>query len=68
MAGYNVAFVGNVPWELNKQAVQDLFEGMNPKFVRMFDDPATQKHRGFAHVHFNNEADLDKCAFSTLCL
>jgi RNA recognition motif-containing protein len=60
--GYDVAFVGNIPWEINRQAVEDLFREFQPKFVRMFDDPATGKHRGFAHIHFGTAAAVERCA------
>lgn len=60
--GYNVAFVGNIPWEMNKQAIEDLFSSLRPSLVRMFDDPATGRHRGFAHLHFSDAAGVDKCA------
>lgn len=60
--GYNVLFVGNIAWEVHKPAVEELFRSFAPKFVRMFDDPATSRHRGFAHVHFADEASVDKCA------
>lgn len=60
--GYNVLFVGNVPWELSRGAVAELFEDFHPKFVRMFDKPGARNHKGFAHVHFADEAAVDKCA------
>jgi nucleolin len=67
--GYNVLFVGNIPWEVNKQVIEELFSSFGPKFVRMFDDPATGKHRGFAHVHFGNEeANVDKYAPTSGCV
>lgn len=62
MKGYNVLFVGNVPWELSRGAVSELFEDFHPKFVRMFDKPGARNHKGFAHVHFADEAAVDKCA------
>ena len=58
--GYNVAFVGNIPWEINQQALEELLHSLKPKFIRMFDDPVTKKHRGFAHVHFADSASLDR--------
>jgi hypothetical protein len=39
LACYNVTFVGNTPWELDKQVVEDLFRTFQPKFVRMCDAP-----------------------------
>ena len=65
--GYNVAFVTNIAWDADKQAVADLFGSFGPKFVRMFNDPATGRHKGFAHVHFDDEASVDKCAPSFAC-
>ena len=59
--GYDVAFVGNIAWEISKLTLEDLFASFEPKFVRMFDDPVTKKHRGFAHIHFKDGASLDKC-------
>jgi RNA recognition motif-containing protein len=58
---YNVLFVGNVPWELTRSSVADLFREFKPKFVRMFDKPGTRQHKGFAHIHFADEAAVDKC-------
>lgn len=59
---YNVLFVGNVPWELTRSSVEELFREFKPKFVRMFDKPGTRQHKGFAHIHFADEASVDKCA------
>ena len=55
-------FVGNIPWELSRGAVTELFEDFHPKLVRMFDKPGTRQHKGFAHVHFEDEGAVDKCA------
>lgn len=57
---YNVLFVGNVPWELTRSSVADLFREFKPKFVRMFDKPGSRQHKGFAHIHFADEASVDK--------
>lgn len=59
--GYNVLFVGNIPWEVDKAAVEELFSSFSPKFVRMFVDEKLGKHRGFAHVHFSDSPAVDKC-------
>ena len=61
MKGYNVLFVGNIPWELSRTAVTELFEDFKPKFVRMFDKAGTRQHKGFAHIHFADEEAVDKC-------
>lgn len=65
--GYNVAFVGNIPWEMNKPAIEELFSSLRPSLVRMFDDPTTGRHRGFAHLHFADAAGVDKCAVLAVC-
>jgi hypothetical protein len=65
--GYNAAFVGNIPWELDKQAIADIFRSFQPTFVRMFDDPTTGKHKGFAHIHFGDASSVHKCALSVCC-
>jgi nucleolin len=59
---YNVAFVTNIPWEANKQTIEEVFSSFAPKFVRMFEDSATGKHKGFAHIHFSDEESVDKYA------
>jgi hypothetical protein len=61
VTGYNVVFVGNIPWELSRASVEELFSAFKPRFVRMFDSPGTRHHKGFAHVHFSDEAAVDKC-------
>ena len=68
MDGYNVLFVGNIPWEMDKVAIEELFSSFQPKFVRMFVDAKLGKHRGFAHVHFNDAASVDKCDVQALLL
>lgn len=54
-------FVGNIPWELSRTAVTELFEAFKPKFVRMFDKAGIRQHKGFAHIHFADEEAVDKC-------
>eukprot|EP00887_Chlorella_sp_A99_P005571 scaffold1.g5571.t1 len=60
--GYHCAYVGeselegNVAYEADDQALRKLFE---PYHVRLHTDKDTGKSKGFAHVHFASEGDLD---------
>lgn len=60
VAGYHVAYVGNLAFEADDAEVQQLFPDCNVTKVRLHTDKATGKSRGFAHVHFLDEPSLDK--------
>lgn len=60
VAGYHVAYVGNLAFEANDAEIQQLFPDCNVTKVRLHTDKATGKSRGFAHVHFLDEPSLDK--------
>ena len=60
VAGYHVAYVGNLSFDASDTEVQQLFPDCNVTKVRLHTDKVTGKSRGFAHVHFLDEEGLDK--------
>ena len=60
VAGYHVAYVGNLAFEATDAEIQQLFPDCNVTKVRLHPDKNTGKSRGFAHVHFLDEPSLDK--------
>ena len=58
-AGYDVAYVGNIAYEADEAAVRALFEPFGVTKVRLHTDKDTGKPKGFAHVHFKDEASMD---------
>jgi nucleolin len=59
VAGYNVAYVGNVAYEVDDNALKALFAPYGVTLVRLHTDKDTGKPKGYAHVHFKDEASLD---------
>lgn len=59
IAGYDVAYVGNVAYEADDAALRALFEPFGVTKVRLHTDKDTGRPKGFAHVHFKDEASLD---------
>jgi len=59
--GYCVAYVGNIAFEAGPDEVAALFAGCGggAARVRLHTDRLTGASRGFAHVHFTDEAGLD---------
>ena len=57
--GYNVAYVGNIAFEATREEVAALFDGCGVKLVRLHTDQHTGRSKGYAHVHFDDEAGLD---------
>jgi len=58
--GYNVAYVGNVAFEVTRDELADVFAGCGVKLVRLHTDQATGRSKGYAHIHFEDEAGLDR--------
>jgi len=61
-AGYNVGYVGNVAFEASADDLGALFAADGrapPTLVRLHTDKLTGRSKGYAHVHFATEADLD---------
>ncbi len=56
--GYNVAYVGNIAFEVTPEELQGLFKEASR--VRLHTDKETGKPKGFAHVHFDSEEALDR--------
>ncbi|KAL4524982.1 hypothetical protein Ndes2526A_g07078 [Nannochloris sp. 'desiccata'] len=56
---YDVAYVGNIAYEADEDAVRALFEPFGVTKVRLHTDKDTGKPKGFAHVHFKDEPSLD---------
>ncbi|KXZ46117.1 hypothetical protein GPECTOR_47g395 [Gonium pectorale] len=61
VAGYPVAYVGNVAFEAGADELQQLFAGAGavPTKVRLHTDKASGRSKGFAHVHFGSDEDVD---------
>eukprot|EP00198_Chlamydomonas_reinhardtii_P009116 XP_001698453.1 predicted protein [Chlamydomonas reinhardtii] len=62
VAGYPVVYVGNVSFEVGEPELRKLFKeraGVEPSEVRLHKDKAGRS-KGFAHVHFANDNDVDK--------
>ena len=57
--GYNVAYVGNIAFEVTPQELQELFSPHGVTKVRLHTDMVTGKSKGYAHVHFATEEGLD---------
>ena len=60
--GYCVAYVGNIAFEATEADLRAVFEGLAVARVRMHTDAASGRFKGYAHVHFSDEASLDSCA------
>ncbi len=60
-AGYHVAYVGNIAFAVGAPELHELFKDCNVKKVRLHTDRHTGQSKGFAHVHFKDEATLDRC-------
>jgi nucleolin len=58
--GYNVAYVGNVAFEATREELAGVFGACGVKLVRLHTDQATGRSKGYAHVHFEDEAGLDR--------
>lgn len=58
--GYLVAYVGNISFEATPEALNELFEPYGGVKVRLHTDKHTGVSKGFAHVHFKSEEDLDR--------
>ncbi|GBF98079.1 hypothetical protein Rsub_10307 [Raphidocelis subcapitata] len=58
--GYNVAYVGNVAFEVTREELAEVFSDCGVKLVRLHTDQATGRSKGYAHVHFEDEAGLDR--------
>jgi nucleolin len=58
--GYNVAYVGNIAFEVEPQELQQLFSPYGVTKVRLHTDMVTGKSKGYAHVHFDSEEGLDR--------
>ena len=59
-----MAYAGNIPFETTAQQLKALFEGCTVTKVRLHTDRHTGQFKGFAHVHFADEASLDRYACS----
>ncbi|KAK9798166.1 hypothetical protein WJX73_004116 [Symbiochloris irregularis] len=59
-AGYNVAYVGNLPFDASVQQLKEAFHGCSVTRVRLHTDRHSGQSKGFAHVHFADEASLDR--------
>ena len=60
VAGYNVAYVGNIAFEAGESDLRELMSDCTITKVRLHTDKETGKFRGYAHIHFADEESLDK--------
>ncbi|GIL66704.1 hypothetical protein Vafri_20193 [Volvox africanus] len=62
VAGYPVAYCGNVAFEVGVAELQQLFSGAGvvPTQIRLHVDKASGRSKGYAHVHFTNDGDVEK--------
>jgi len=51
-SGYDVAYVGNVAYEADENALKALFEPYGVTKVRLHTEKDTGRSKGYAHVHF----------------
>ncbi len=58
--GYNVAYVGNISFDVDAAAIEAFFGDCNVIKVRLHTDKDTGRSKGYAHVHFADEAGLDR--------
>lgn len=58
--GYNVAYIGNISFEASEDDLKAALEGCAVTLVRLHTDKDTGRFKGFAHVHFGDEASLDR--------
>ncbi|KDD74842.1 hypothetical protein H632_c1039p0 [Helicosporidium sp. ATCC 50920] len=58
--GYNVAYCCNMSFDATEKDVKALFETCGVSTVRLHTDKVTNQFRGMAHVHFRDEAGLDR--------
>lgn len=59
VAGYNVAYVGNIPYDADEAVLKALFEPYGMTVLRLHTDKDTGRPKGYAHVHFKDEASVD---------
>ncbi|GIL82358.1 hypothetical protein Vretimale_11830 [Volvox reticuliferus] len=62
VAGYPVAYCGNIAFEVGVEELQQLFSGAGvvPTQIRLHVDKASGRSKGYAHVHFVNDEDVEK--------
>jgi len=52
----NKLYVGNLPWSINDEGLQDLFSQYGAASSRVITDRESGRSRGFGFVEFNDEA------------
>ena len=60
VAGYNVAYVGNIAFEAGEQDLRELMTDCTITKVRLHTDRDSGRFKGYAHVHFADEESLDR--------
>ncbi|GLI63843.1 hypothetical protein VaNZ11_006945, partial [Volvox africanus] len=62
VAGYPVAYCGNIAFEVGTEELQQLFSGAGvaPTQIRLHVDKASGRSKGYAHVHFANDEDVEQ--------
>ena len=58
--GQRIAFVGNLSWDVTEEALRVALVGCEVKEVRMGVDKETGAFRGYAHVEFVADEDLEQ--------
>lgn len=60
VAGYHVAYVGNIPYDATTKDLHELFSPLGCTRIRLHTDKESGQSKGYAHVHFDEEAALDQ--------
>ncbi|MEW5301057.1 MAG: hypothetical protein WDW38_009371 [Sanguina aurantia] len=58
--GYDVAYVGNITFDVKDTDLMGLFASCGCTQVRLHTDKATGKSKGYAHVHFPDTESLNR--------
>lgn len=58
--GQFVAFVANLDYSVSEEILRETFDGCDIKDVRMGVDKETGDFRGYAHIEFASDADLER--------
>ncbi|GAX75058.1 hypothetical protein CEUSTIGMA_g2502.t1 [Chlamydomonas eustigma] len=58
--GYNVAYVGNIAYDVTREELVALFRPYKCTLVRLHTDKETGKAKGYAHIHFPDAESLDR--------
>eukprot|EP00270_Netrium_digitus_P016254 TRINITY_DN580_c0_g1_i1.p1 TRINITY_DN580_c0_g1~~TRINITY_DN580_c0_g1_i1.p1 ORF type:complete len:393 (+),score=115.65 TRINITY_DN580_c0_g1_i1:70-1248(+) len=57
--GCTKAFIGNLAWNVDEDAIKDFFHGCRIKSIKFVHDKETQKFKGCGHVEFEDDESLE---------